>query len=273
MAPKTKFSLMMLVGYLVLWSAATMRCDDQEKTTKAAMPIGARSLDLEAFFNGLHGGGSSEGSSSESPGLFNLALPDLFGLGAKKEAKREEALSNPIQKKEEIREDLFDLKNPGEFLLLLLNPLELIDRIVVTFKLDKNEFFKVLSEQVQIGFEIALQPALLSVKITEKVFVPDTCKLKFICDLAKPVAILKGKKVPKLSPGFLDGANSIKALTDGLSGRQCDLLYPCTESSPKLKKEYLDLKKQSYRNDEKAADQEQYAASSNQRSVSIEGDK
>jgi hypothetical protein len=163
------------------------------------------------------------------------------------------------------------MKDPMDFFKLMLNPMELMNRIARAFNLDRGEFTQAVGRGMNFGLETALQPPIVCVKIIEKVFVPDTCKLKFVCDMGKQMAMFKGQ-LPKFPDSYFEGAATAKALYDGASGRDCDHTYACDSGEgPKLKKEFAGLKQKQFSNDgadeQHGGDSGDYAAASQQSKV------
>lgn len=126
-----------------------------------------------------------------------------------------------------------------KFFELLFKPVELIQAIAHHFTLPLKEFVELLFKGFVFGAEVALSPLLVSIKIIEKVFVPDACRLKFMCHIGTHLDLLR-ESVLLFSPHFLEQSHHIKALTDGISGRDCESTFIACE--PKLKEPFEKLK-------------------------------
>lgn len=140
--------------------------------------------------------------------------------------------------KEEEAKELVHLK-PHEWFKLIFSPIELIKAIAAHFKLPLKGFVELITKGYFFAVEIVLSPVLVSLKIIEKVFVPDTCRLKFMCQIGTQLNLARDK-VLQLSPHFIEGSHHVKALTDGIIGRDCDATFIACE--PKLKKGFEELK-------------------------------
>jgi len=124
----------------------------------------------------------------------------------------------------------------------ILNPVELIKAISIKFKINFGKLVKALGKPMVFGLEAALSPFTATIKIIEKVFVPDTCRMHFICRLGANISFLK-EHVPKFSPKFGDGSVLIKAFGEGMLGGDCFKKFVCESGEPKLKKEFGGLSK------------------------------
>lgn len=126
-----------------------------------------------------------------------------------------------------------------KFFDLLLKPAELIKAIAEHFALPLKEFFELLCKGLVFGVEVMLSPILVTIKIIEKVFVPDTCRLKFMCHIGTHLDVLREQAL-KFSPKFIETSAHIKAFTDGIVGRDCESTFIACE--PKLKEPFAKLK-------------------------------
>lgn len=150
-----------------------------------------------------------------------------------KEAVKENELAGKKDK------GLFGLFSLEEWTKYLFNPFEFCKAIIEHFKLPMEKFLEILGKPLVFGIEAMLHPLVTIIKIVEKVFVPDVCRLKFLCKMGTHALLIK-EHVLKFSSHFLEESLQIKALTDGIVGKDCEKLFPNCE--PKLKKTFEDLK-------------------------------
>lgn len=175
----------------------------------------------------------------------------LTGLiQGKKEAPQSYGGSNTKYDKVEEKKELFDLKKFAEWTKLIFNPIELCKSISAHFKIPLEKFIEQLGSHLVYGVQTVLQPLMVTIKIIEKVFVADACRLKIICKMGTHLEFIRSH-VLKFSPGFLEGSTHIKALTDGIIGKDCEAVFPNCE--PKLKKNFEDLKTDEKSYDSKVA--------------------
>lgn len=128
----------------------------------------------------------------------------------------------------------------GEFVKLMLNPLELAKKIAATFKLDFEKLTGVVGKGMLYGLEAALAPVVVSGQLVEKVFVPNACALKFSCSMGAHLVFMK-PHVLKLSSKILDGSKYVKAFGDGIIGRDCEAAYSsCTNNLLTVRKSIKD---------------------------------
>lgn len=137
-------------------------------------------------------------------------------------------------------------KDIGEWVKLIFNPIELVKAICVHFKLDLEKFTALVGKGMVFGVEALLTPLVITMKIIEKVFVPDACRLRFICKMGTHLEFIK-EHVLKFSSNFLEGSSQIKAFSDGIVGRDCESAFPsCANGGElKLKKPFEELKAES----------------------------
>lgn len=122
-----------------------------------------------------------------------------------------------------------------EWSKLIFKPFELVKAIATHFALDLDKFILTIGDGLVFGAEAVLTPYVASVKIIEKIFVPNACLLKFFCGIGKQFSIMKGAAV-RFSP-FIDSSLSFKAFREGIVGLDCGFTYVACE--PKLKKRFL----------------------------------
>ena len=116
---------------------------------------------------------------------------------------------------------MYDL---AEYAKLIFSPFELVKKISDAFKLPQEKFIEKLGKGLVFGVEAMLTPLVASLKIIEKVFVPDHCRLKFVCLIGSKFSFVKDT-ITKFSPNLLGGSFHLKALTDGMAGQNCETLF------------------------------------------------
>lgn len=126
-----------------------------------------------------------------------------------------------------------------KFFELLLKPLELLKAIAEHFMLPFKAFVDLVLKGMVFGVEVAFSPLLVTFRIIEKVFVPDACRLRLMCQIGLHLKALK-ETVLLYTPHFLETSAHIKALSDGIVGRDCEATFIACE--PKLKKPFEELK-------------------------------
>lgn len=183
--------------------------------------------------------GISHSEEHHEPGLHGpvAGIANILAGGGKKHEHHKE---NEIVKKDD---GIFGgFKGLNELVKLIFNPVEFCKAIAKHFKLDLEKFFDVVGRGLIFGVEAILQPLVITLKITEKVFVPDSCRLRFLCKMGTHLEFIR-EHVLKFSTNFLEGSSQIKAFSDGIIGKDCDTAFHCGEGGPKLKKQYEELKK------------------------------
>lgn len=148
------------------------------------------------------------------------------------------ATAAAVVHKEEEKHGLFG-HHFHKFFELLLKPAEFIKAIAEHFALPLKEFFELVVKGLVFGVEVLLSPILVTIKIIEKVFVPDTCRLKFMCHIGTHLDALREHAL-KFSPKFIETSVHLKAFTDGIVGRDCESTFIACE--PKLKEPFEKLK-------------------------------
>lgn len=145
-------------------------------------------------------------------------------------------LSNRLIKNNEARhqnkhnKDIMGHHVVGDFLKLMLNPVELTKRIAAAFKLDFEKLSSFLGKNFLYGLEATFTPVVVSTNLVEKVFVPDACALKFACSMGAHLDFVK-PNVLKLSSKIVEGSRYVKAFSDGIIGRDCGAAYPSCASN------------------------------------------
>lgn len=133
---------------------------------------------------------------------------------------------------------MFDLSQLAQ---QIFSPFELVRKIADIFKISQEKLVEKLGKGLVFGAEALLTPVVASLKIIEKIFVPDACRMKLLCQIGNKFGFVKDT-VTKFSPNLLRGSAHTKALTEGISGQNCDHIFKeCGE--PKLKKPYDELTK------------------------------
>lgn len=155
------------------------------------------------------------------------------------------------------------VKPMNDWAKLILNPVELVKAIGEFYKIPFDKFIEKIGTVIIFGTEVMLSPVVVSLKIIEKIFVPDACRLKFVCKIGGYLTIFK-EPVLKFSPTFLEGSAQLKALTDGIVGRDCETAFTCGGGEPKLKKPFEQLR---------GADNKYEAAASNNSKQQLEANK
>lgn len=166
------------------------------------------------------------------------------GAGAAKVESLGKPVSELVDKVVEQKSDMFSLnplKNLGDFTKYLFNPLELVKSISNHFKLPLDKFIEKLGNGLVLGVEALLHPIVVTMKIVEKVFVPDACRLKFFCSMGTHLKFIR-ESVLRFSPSLLEGSSQLKALTDGIKGESCESVFSNCEM--KLKKPFESLRNQ-----------------------------
>lgn len=155
-----------------------------------------------------------------------------------------ELASKAVEQKGEEKGEMFSLnplKNFGEVTKYLFNPFEMVKSISSHFKLPLDKFIEKIGNGLVLGVEALLHPIVVTVKIVEKVFVPDACRLKFFCSMGSHLNFIRDT-VLKFSPSLLEGSSQLKALTDGIKGESCESVFSNCEM--KLKKPFENLRNQ-----------------------------
>lgn len=212
--------------------------DQQQQATSG----GSKFSSDEQSGSGNEGAGNLSGES----GGYKVAQGALqFGENSKQEQSAstgpyESATTGGSKNKGELA-PMYDL---AEYAKLIFSPFELVKKISDAFKLPQEKFIEKLGKGLVFGVEAMLTPLVASLKIIEKVFVPDHCRLKFVCVVGSKFGFVKDT-ITKFSPNLLGGSFHLKALTDGMAGQNCETLFK--ECEPRLKKPYEDLKSSSSR--------------------------
>lgn len=135
--------------------------------------------------------------------------------------------------------DLSPMFNLSEYAQLIFSPFELVKKISDAFKLPQEKLVERIGKGLIFGAESLLTPLIASLKIIEKVFVPDHCRLKLLCQIGSKFNFVK-ETILRFSPNLLHGSAHLKAITDGMTGQNCGQVFKDCE--PKLKRSYEDLK-------------------------------
>lgn len=179
---------------------------------------------------------SGDGNGNGSAGARGLGGDAAGGKGAaKSEGGKSGESGGEVSRHGD--EGFLGIKDPAEIIKLLLNPFEFCAKIAEHFKLHFEKFFPMVSKGVNFGLELAIQPMILSLKIIEKVFVPDTCKLRYVCRLTKHMSFSK-EYIPTVSEKVLGESKMFRAMNDGIRGNDCEAVYVC-EGEPKIKDEFI----------------------------------
>lgn len=150
-----------------------------------------------------------------------------------------------IVKKEQqalTKDNLFQLKGAGSFMSILSKPNEMLKLIAKHFNLDQEKLKKQIGQSISLGAESIISPALVGIQIIEKVFVPDHCRLKLMCQAGAYVtARLQGNNslMFKLQPKHIESSHFVRAFSEGHGGKDCEGAFPNCE--PRLQKPYEDL--------------------------------
>lgn len=127
----------------------------------------------------------------------------------------------------------------SEYAKLMLNPIALIKKISHDFNLPKNKLIEKVGKGLVFGAEALFSPVIACIKIIEKVFMPDACRLKFVCQFGSRLDFMK-ETMLKFSPNFVEGSAHVKALSYGILGRDCAQTF--ADCEPTLHESYKDLK-------------------------------
>lgn len=118
----------------------------------------------------------------------------------------------------------FVFKKVEEFADFITQPFQVLKTIAEIFHLPLDSLIETVDKNLIIGHEAIMRPVVASLKIMEKIFKPDACKLRKFCQIGHHLNILK-KKVLALSPGLLEDSEFVKSITDGILGKDCDLVF------------------------------------------------
>lgn len=156
--------------------------------------------------------------------------------GAVEPSYEEEQPEHQHQQPANKEKDPFYLAS--EYTKLMLNPVALIKKISHEFNLPKSKLIEKVGKTLVFGAEALFSPVIACIKIIEKVFVPDACRLKFVCQFGGRLGFMR-ETMLKLSPGFIEGSSHLKALSYGIIGRDCAQTF--ADCEPTLRESYKDL--------------------------------
>lgn len=139
----------------------------------------------------------------------------------------------------------------SEYAKLMLNPVALVKKISHDFQLPKNKLIEKVGKGLIFGTEALFSPVIACLKIIEKVFRPDACRLKYVCQFGSRLDFMK-ETIFKLSPNFLEGSSHLKALSYGITGRDCAQTF--ADCDPTLQDSYKDLKEDYPKQDDSKQD-------------------
>lgn len=192
----------------------------------------------------------SEVASLASAGVLGATVASTGAqVGLKEKSVEKAVVLEKEKEKEKIVEskqvqqvDLFGgFSKIGEWSKLIFNPFELAKSICQFFAIPLEKFLKLVGRPLILGTEALLFPLVVSAKIVEKVFAPDQCRLKFVCSMGKHLEFAR-ETVLQFSPNFLEGSSHLKALSEGIIGRDCETIYKGTlDCKPRLTKPFEDL--------------------------------
>lgn len=212
---------------------------DQNQVQQAS-PSSSQNLNILNPLANLLKTGSAPLSAANLNGKPGIGARTATGAAPSEVAR--EVLAKEIVKLEEkttTELDFFSIKGLTNWSKLLFNPFELVKALAATFKLDLAVLVDQIGASAIWGIEAAFSPVLAGIKILEKVLVPNSCKLKFMCDLGTKVGFMRDTML-KFTPAFIGGSLNLRAFTDGVIGRNCVEAFPlCT---PDLKKPFEGLK-------------------------------
>lgn len=137
--------------------------------------------------------------------------------------------------------NFFSIKGSEKLFSILSKPDEMLKLIAKHFNLDHEKLKKQVGQSVSLGAETVISRALVGIQIIEKVFVPDNCRLKLMCQAGAYVtARLQGSSLLlKLQPKHIESSHFVRAFSEGGGGKDCEGAFPNCE--PKLQKPYEDL--------------------------------
>lgn len=110
------------------------------------------------------------------------------------------------------------------------NPSGLVDYVSTTFKLPKDKLNALLGEELLAKDG---HPLSKSMKILEKLFVPNECRLKVLCQVGIQLGQFK-EHLGKIPPQWFEGSGYYKALSHGLTGQDCLVAYATCKQSDEL---------------------------------------
>lgn len=156
-----------------------------------------------------------------------------------KVSRSTERHARPTEEEEEVSAGVFTKGNSEKVIKILSNPTELLDLIAKHFNLDAEKLKAQVGKSVTLGTETLISPALVGVQIIEKVFVPDKCRLKLMCNLGRYVTGMRNDSIFRFQPKHTESSHYMRAFTQGFHGNDCEGAFPQCE--PKLQKPYEDF--------------------------------
>lgn len=118
----------------------------------------------------------------------------------------------------------------------LANPMELVNAISRQFNIPREKIVEQLGGRFSFNMDTMLNPMVATIKVIEKTFVPDACRLRFFCQVGQRFSPHLRQHLGRISPQTLGGSAHVKALSQGISGSDCNLAFETCE--PKLKKQF-----------------------------------
>lgn len=173
---------------------------------------------------------------------FEQSAGELVDISRPMRSSSRHAMEGPIEEDSHERdqpEQKDSFQQAGEYAKLMLNPLALIKKISHDFNLPKNKLIQKVGKGLVFGAEALLSPVISCIKIIEKVFVPDACRLKFVCQFGSRLDFMR-ETMLKFSPHFIETSAHVKALSHGIIGRDCVQTY--ADCEPTLQGPFKDLK-------------------------------
>lgn len=162
------------------------------------------------------------------------------------EAEGDPEPSTAIKVTEANSNKSFDFKTLENVADILSQPLKLAKLISKMYNVQFHRLVKFVGKSIVIGSESIARPIISSIKILEKVFRPDACMLQKICQIGHHLRMLR-RNVLLISPGLLEESDFVKAITGGIIGDNCKLVYDNCHLNvkPELKYDYFKESKSS----------------------------
>lgn len=174
-------------------------------------------------------GGLEKSSYGASQSAGALGSTD-FGLASLKRS------ADSYIRPEEESSSIFSKGGSEKMVKLMSNPSELLDVIAKHFNLDSVKLKEQVGRSVSLGTETLMSPALIGVQIIEKVFVPDKCRLKLMCNVGRSITKIRNDSIFRIQPKHTDSSHYMRAFTQGFHGNDCEGAFPNCE--PTLQKPY-----------------------------------
>lgn len=163
------------------------------------------------------------------------SLEIATGVEVLKEGVKIESVAEKVREVE-FKKSL-PIKTFEAFAELFSQPARLLVAICNFFTLPLRRVIDFVGKEIIIGKEAIARPIIASFKIFEKIFVPDACLLRKLCQCGKYLEFARNS-ILQYSPKVLKGSDIIKSVTDGIIGQDCNVVYDNCELTikPEIKK-------------------------------------